>query len=55
MSEPTADMAAQGPAASTEALPDITVTPLTEIYIPDTLRDNLARAHGVRPVDLRAV
>ena len=42
MSEPTADMAAQGPAASTEALPDTAVTPLTEIDIPETLRDNLA-------------
>lgn len=42
MSEPTAESIAQSSAASTGALPDTTATPLTEIDIPDTLRENLA-------------
>lgn len=42
MSEPTAESVAQSSAASTGALPDTTATPLTEIDIPDTLRENLA-------------
>ena len=42
MSEPTAESVAQSSAASTGTLPDTTATPLTEIDIPDTLRENLA-------------